>query len=52
MLCGCSGRADLKGIEEDIKTMPDYFADYNTIVHFVSQEELDKIMLVYLMVVL
>ena len=34
--------ADLKGIEEDIKTMPDYFADYNTIVHFVSQEELDK----------
>ena len=35
-------RADLKRIEEDIKTMPDYFADYNTIVHFVSQEELDK----------
>ena len=34
--------ADLKGIEEDIKTMPDYFADYNTIVHFVSQKELDR----------
>ncbi len=34
--------ADLKRIEEDIKTMPDYFADYNTIVHFVSQKELDR----------
>ena len=24
------------------KTMPDYFADYDTIVHFISQEELDR----------
>lgn len=29
-------------IEEEIKTMPNYFADYDTIVHFISQEELDK----------
>lgn len=31
--------ADLNRIEETIKTMPNYFADYNTIVHFVSEEE-------------
>lgn len=29
-------------IEEEIKTMPNYFADYDTTVHFISQEELDK----------
>ena len=34
--------ADKKRIEEEIKTMPNYFADYDTIVHFISQEELDK----------
>ena len=34
--------ADLKQIEHDIVTMPNYFADYNTTVTFVSQEELDK----------
>lgn len=34
--------ADPKKIEHEIKTMPNYFADYNTIVHFISQEELDK----------
>lgn len=34
--------ADLKKIEQDIVTMPNYFADYDTTVHFVSQEELDK----------
>lgn len=34
--------ADLKRIEEEIKTMPNYFADYNTTVHFISQEEMDK----------
>lgn len=34
--------ADKAKIEQDIKTMPNYFADYNTTVHFISQEELDK----------
>ena len=34
--------ADAKKIEQEIKSMPNYFADYETIVHFVSQEELDK----------
>lgn len=34
--------ADLAKIEQDIKTMPNYFADYDTIVHFISQEELDR----------
>lgn len=34
--------ADLAKIENDIKTMPNYFADYDTTVHFISQEELDK----------
>ncbi|MBE6847686.1 MAG: diaminopimelate dehydrogenase [Ruminococcus sp.] len=32
--------ADLKRIEKDICTMPNYFADYDTIVHFISAEEL------------
>lgn len=31
--------ADKKQIEEDIKTMPNYFADYDTTVHFISEEE-------------
>ncbi len=34
--------ADLARIENEIKTMPNYFADYDTIVHFISQEELDR----------
>ena len=34
--------ADLAKIEETIKTMPNYFADYDTIVHFISEEELSK----------
>ncbi len=34
--------ADAAKVEEAIKTMPNYFADYDTIVHFVSQEELDR----------
>ncbi len=34
--------ADKDKIEQEIKTMPNYFADYNTIVHFISQEELNK----------
>ena len=32
--------ADQARIEEQIKTMPNYFADYNTIVNFISEEEL------------
>ncbi len=34
--------ADLARIENEIKTMPNYFADYDTTVHFISQEELDQ----------
>ncbi len=34
--------ADLAKIENDIKTMPNYFADYDTVVHFLSQEDFDK----------
>ena len=34
--------ADLERIEREIKTMPKYFADYDTTVTFISQEELDK----------
>lgn len=34
--------ADLDRIEKTIKEMPNYFADYDTTVHFISQEELDK----------
>ena len=34
--------ADKAKIESEIKNMPDYFADYDTIVHFISQEELDR----------
>lgn len=34
--------ADLKRIENEIKTMPNYFADYDTTVNFISQEELVK----------
>ena len=32
--------ADAAKIENEIKTMPNYFADYDTIVHFISEEEL------------
>ena len=34
--------ADLKQIEHDIKTMPNYFDEYDTTVHFISQEELNR----------
>ncbi len=34
--------ADKARIENEIKTMPNYFADYDTIVHFISQEELNR----------
>lgn len=32
--------ADLARIENEIKTMPNYFADYDTTVNFISEEEL------------
>ncbi len=32
--------ADAAKIEEEIKTMPNYFADYDTTVYFISEEEL------------
>ncbi len=34
--------ADLPRIEREIKNMPNYFADYDTTVTFLSQEELDR----------
>lgn len=34
--------ADLAEIESTIKNMPNYFADYNTVVHFISEEELKR----------
>jgi len=34
--------ADAEKIEETIKTMPNYFADYDTTVHFISEEELKR----------
>lgn len=32
--------ADVAKVEEEIKTMPNYFSDYDTTVHFISEEEL------------
>ncbi len=34
--------ADLARIEKEIKEMPNYFADYDTIVHFITKEELAR----------
>lgn len=34
--------ADLAQIEHDIKTMQNYFSDYDTTVHFISEEELKR----------
>ncbi len=34
--------ADLERIEREIVTMPNYFADYDTTVHFISEEELKR----------
>jgi len=31
--------ADLNSIEQEIKSMPNYFCDYDTTVHFISEEE-------------
>lgn len=33
--------ADKDRIEREIKSMPNYFSDYDTIVHFIPQDELD-----------
>lgn len=32
--------ADAAKVEEEIKTMPNYFSDYDTTVHFISEDEL------------
>ena len=34
--------ADKSYIEKTIKEMPNYFADYDTVVHFISQEEMKQ----------
>ncbi len=34
--------ADKKKIENEIKTMPNYFADYDTVVHFIDEDEFIK----------
>ena len=34
--------ADKAKIEKEIKEMPNYFADYDTIVHFITEEELAR----------
>ncbi len=34
--------ADLSRIENEIKTMPNYFSDYDTTVHFISLEEMRR----------
>ena len=34
--------ADKARIEREIKTMPNYFADYHTTVHFISKEEMQQ----------
>lgn len=34
--------ADAAKVEEEIKTMPNYFADYDTTVHFISAKELAR----------
>lgn len=34
--------ADKERIEKEIKTMPNYFDEYNTTVHFISEEELRR----------
>lgn len=34
--------ADKAKIEEEIKTMPNYFSDYDTTVHFITEEEMKR----------
>ncbi|HHZ01579.1 MAG TPA: diaminopimelate dehydrogenase [Tissierellia bacterium] len=38
----CHEGADKNKIEAEIKNMPDYFADYQTKVHFIDEEEFEK----------
>ena len=38
----CDEGEDLSRIENEIKTMPNYFADYDTTVNFISMEELKR----------
>ena len=38
----CEAGADTERIEKEIKTMPNYFADYETEVNFITAEELEK----------
>jgi diaminopimelate dehydrogenase len=38
----CDESADKSKIESDIKCMPNYFAEYNTTVNFISDEEFKK----------
>lgn len=38
----CKDGADKARIEAEIKNMPNYFADYDTTVHFITKEELDR----------
>ena len=34
--------ADAAAVEQEIKTMPNYFSDYDTTVHFISMEEFER----------
>ncbi len=34
--------ADKDKVEQEIKNMPNYFKDYDTIVHFISKEEMER----------
>lgn len=34
--------ADAEMVEREIKTMPNYFSDYDTTVHFISEDEMKK----------
>ncbi len=38
----CAKGADKDRIEHEIKTMPNYFADYDTTVHFITAEEMQR----------
>ena len=39
---GIYGIVVMSSISNDIKTMPNYFSDYDTTVHFISEEELKR----------
>ncbi|WP_312906649.1 diaminopimelate dehydrogenase [Tissierella praeacuta] len=38
----CEDNEDFHRIENEIKTMPNYFAEYDTTVHFITEEELEE----------